>query len=99
MRLFTFFVDKVSLPSSQVTVAQEAPFHVAVPPGIDDKGASAAQTTSRPDLGKEPTVEVNLVRLAWARSGDKGDSSNIATIARRPEYVQTLRTALTPERM
>ena len=30
---------------------------------------------------------VPLVRLAWARSGDKGDTANIGVIARRPEYL------------
>lgn len=33
---------------------------------------------------------VPLVRLAWARSGDKGDNSNIGLIARRPEYLPIL---------
>jgi hypothetical protein len=47
----------------------------------------------------EDEVEVALSRLALARSGDKGNSSNIAIIARRPEYVPVLRRVLTPERM
>jgi len=39
------------------------------------------------------------VELAYARSGDKGDSSNIGVIARRPEFVAVLRKQLTPERV
>ena len=31
-----------------------------------------------------------LVALAWGRSGDKGDLSNIGLIARRPEWLPTL---------
>jgi hypothetical protein len=46
-----------------------------------------------------PTVEVPLIRLAYARSGDKGDSANIAIIARHPEYVPVLRREVTPERI
>ncbi|PHQ26915.1 terpene utilization protein AtuA [Marinobacter guineae] len=38
---------------------------------------------------------VSLVRLAWARSGDKGDHSNIGVIARHPEYVPFIEAALT----
>ncbi len=38
---------------------------------------------------------VPLVRLAWARSGDKGDHSNIGVIARHPEYVPFIEAALT----
>jgi hypothetical protein len=37
-----------------------------------------------------------LVRLAWGRSGDKGDSANIGIIARRPEFLPLLRAQLTP---
>jgi hypothetical protein len=47
----------------------------------------------------EATVDLPLLRLAYARSGDKGNSSNIAIIARRSEYLPLLRRELTPERM
>jgi len=40
---------------------------------------------------------VSLVELAWARSGDKGNISNIGVIARRPEYLPWIRRALTPD--
>ncbi len=42
-------------------------------------------------------VDVPLVRLAWARSGDKGDKANIGIIARRPEYLDPIRRALTED--
>lgn len=42
-------------------------------------------------------VEVDLVRLAWARSGDKGHLFNVAVIARKPEYLPYLKAALTPD--
>ena len=32
-------------------------------------------------------IAVPLERLAWARSGDKGDKANIGVIARRAEYI------------
>jgi hypothetical protein len=44
-------------------------------------------------------VEVPLVRIAWGRSGDKGDSSNIGIIARRPEWLPLLREQLTADRV
>ncbi len=40
---------------------------------------------------------VPLVRLAWGRSGDKGDTANIGIIARRAEFLPLLRAQLTPE--
>ena len=42
--------------------------------------------------GERTTVP--LVRLAWARSGDKGDHSNIGVIARRPDYLPYIEAAL-----
>jgi hypothetical protein len=47
----------------------------------------------------EECIEVPLVRVARARSGDKGDSSNIGVIARRPEWLPRLRSQLTEARV
>jgi hypothetical protein len=44
----------------------------------------------------EPMVDVPLVELAWARSGDKGLLSNIGVIARDPAWLPAIRAALTP---
>jgi len=44
-----------------------------------------------------PTKTVPLVKLAWGRSGDKGDLSNIGLIARRPEWLPLLWAQVTPE--
>jgi hypothetical protein len=44
------------------------------------------------DLGD--AVEVPLIRLAVARSGDKGDHSNIGVAARKPEYLPYIKAAL-----
>ena len=46
-----------------------------------------------------PRVEVPLIRVAWGRSGDKGDSSNIGIVARRPEWLPLLREQLTEARV
>jgi hypothetical protein len=42
-------------------------------------------------------VAVDLVLLAWARSGDKGQLFNVAVIARQPDWLPLLKAALTPE--
>ena len=39
---------------------------------------------------------VPLIALAWGRSGDKGDVSNIGLIARRPEWLSLLWAQITP---
>ena len=42
-------------------------------------------------------ADVALGKLAWGRSGDKGDTANIGVIARRPEFVPVISAALTPQ--
>ena len=44
-------------------------------------------------------IELPLIRVAWGRSGDKGDNSNIGIIARHPRLLPFLRGQLTPERV
>jgi hypothetical protein len=99
VRLFTFFLDKSVLgrPKLQIgdgpTVEVDVPFdggYVAPQPN------SVASTDGIPD---EVMVDMPLARLAYARSGDKGNSSNIAIIARKPEYLPLLRREVTPERV
>ena len=54
-----------------------------------------------PGCDTSPTGEgwrrVPLIELAWARSGDKGDTSNIGVIARHPDDLPLLREQLTPD--
>ena len=44
-------------------------------------------------------MKVSLLRLAHARSGDKGDTANVGVIALRPEYYPVLVEQLTIERV
>jgi hypothetical protein len=98
IRLFTLFIDKTRLAAPIVSLAGES-FTVAVPVGVaEDTPPPIPPVDEAPrDRGEE--VEVPLIRLALARSGDKGDSANIAIIARHPALVSVIRRAVTPERM
>ena len=40
---------------------------------------------------------VPLIKLAWARSGDKGNHANIGVIARHPDYLPFIDAALTEQ--
>lgn len=64
-------------------------------------GAGRTTEVVRPAIEPAATqaemVPVELIRLAWGRSGDKGSLFNVAVIARRPEWVGWLAAALTPE--
>ena len=44
-------------------------------------------------------TRIQLVHLAHARSGDKGDTANVGVIAYEPEHYDLLRTELTAERV
>ena len=43
----------------------------------------------------QKTVSLPLVKLAFARSGDKGNKANVGVIARRPEYLPYIYAGLT----
>ena len=45
----------------------------------------------------EATEPVRLSKLAWGRSGDKGNDANIGIVARRPEYLPWIWHALTED--
>ena len=98
IRLYTFFVDKARVGALRVQIGGDEPFAVSVPDagGYVPATAAAAPAAAPPT---EPMVEVPLLQVAHARSGDKGDSSNIAIYCRKPEYAAHLRSVLTPERI
>lgn len=93
--IFLFLIDK-STVTPRVTfegVTRDVPVAAGIPPTTD---APASRMPVRAPAAGEG-VPVDLVRLAWARSGDKGHLFNVAVIARRPEYLPYLQAALTPE--
>jgi hypothetical protein len=97
IRQFAFLVDKTWLQPQLAIAGENVP--VAVPAGQapvppPDPVAAVAPLEPRPDWPQVP-----LLQLAWARSGDKGDQSNIGVIARRPEWLPWLRAQLTEERV
>ena len=97
IRLFHVLVPKADVPVT-VTFGGETR-EVAIPPGTDSP-ASGAQPLAEALVEPEgETVEVPLVRLAWARSGDKGNHANIGIIARRPEFLEPIEGQVTAERV
>ena len=107
IKVFSFLVPKARVPL-QVRMGGLVEAVVAGPVGVacaDDPQEpgdrcdaidGAAPPLPALDAG---SVTVPLVRLAWARSGDKGDDANIGVIARQPEYLPILRAQLTAQRV
>jgi hypothetical protein len=100
IRLFTLFIDKSLLAPPTVSMGDDR-IEVAVPPGAQAPAPPPPSPVEAapPPVDAGETVEVPLMRLALARSGDKGDSANIAIIAREPAYLPTIRREVTPARM
>ena len=90
-----FLLDKRELSVGFVIDGQRTEVPIPRPGG---KAPSAATSTPAdwidPD---EPMVDVPLIKLAWARSGDKGNLSNIGVIARRSEWLPLIWARVTPE--
>jgi hypothetical protein len=97
IRQFAFMIDKTRLQPR--VVIGESVIDIAVPSGqaaIDAPGPEVPHASAEPATD---AVEVPLIRVAWARSGDKGDASNIGVIARRAEWLPLLRAQLTEARV
>ena len=104
VRLFSFTVPK-SRVASLMTLGDGAAQTIAVPAGRaydpDAKPATAlpaAWTRAAPEHSADE-VEVPLIRIAVARSGDKGDTSNIGVIARSEALLPYLLREVTAERV
>ncbi|NMV38942.1 acyclic terpene utilization AtuA family protein [Ralstonia insidiosa] len=95
IKQYAFLIDKARV-QPRVTLLGGESFDVAVPTGGAPLEATTAATVAAA-LPTGPTREVQLIELAYARSGDKGDTSNIGVIARRPEDLPLLRAQLTED--
>lgn len=92
---FLFLIDKRTAAATMTIRGKSCVVPVASGEPLVPRGPA-------PGIAKTPqpltdAVPVDLVRLAWARSGDKGQLFNVAVIARQPEWLPFLRAALTAE--
>src|SRR5450432_330490 len=99
IRLYTFFVEKTAVAAPRVLLDHQT-IVVDIPGGdAVNSPSTEPRCPAATEMPEGPTIKIPLIRLAHARSGDKGDSSNIAIIARDPIFVPILRRELTAERM
>ncbi|MGY1449008.1 acyclic terpene utilization AtuA family protein [Pseudomonas chlororaphis] len=94
IRLFSFLIDK---NACTLEVEMAGQHHRVELPELDSLDASAlpAPHAVASPVGRAD-ASVALVKLAVARSGDKGNHSNIGVMARAPEYLPWIAEALTP---
>ncbi|WP_394558948.1 acyclic terpene utilization AtuA family protein [Aquipseudomonas alcaligenes] len=95
IRLFSFLVDKSACELAVEINGERSP--VALP-RIDafDPAQIAAEVAAPAPTGLADAT-VPLIKLAVARSGDKGNHSNIGVMARQPEYLPWIAEALGKE--
>ena len=84
VRLFSFTLEKSLLPI-RVEIDGKL-IKCNDPAGIAFDVKSIVRPSIEP-ISTSDLVEVPLVKLAWARSGDKGNKANIGLIARKAEYL------------
>jgi Acyclic terpene utilisation family protein AtuA len=90
-----FLIPKSSVALTVTVDGTPAP---VPPPATDAKLLEAsAPAFPRAPENVDHALTVPLIRLAWARSGDKGNLFNVAVIARNPDFLPYIAAALTPE--
>ena len=97
IRLFSFLLPKEQI-STTVDI-DDKQFEVETHTSKLNHNYSISKASSLSDKLDTTDTEVALIKLAYARSGDKGDHANIGVIARKPEYLPYIRDSLTPKRV
>lgn len=93
IKQFAFLLPKAdAVPCVTVDGRTE---EIVVPAGISAPLSAGADAELVCPPLPEDAVTVPLIRLAYGRSGDKGDSANVGLIARRPEYLPWIASQVT----
>ncbi|MGE8099851.1 acyclic terpene utilization AtuA family protein [Pseudomonas fluorescens] len=94
IRLFSFLIDK---NTCALEIDLQGQRHPCALPALDHLDvADLPVPFDPPKPHGRADASVALVKLAVARSGDKGNHSNIGVMARAPEYLPWIAEALTP---
>ncbi len=95
VRAFSFLLEKKKVPVVLQINNQLVPIEL---PDVTCDSMSIVRP-DEPEYPKidTPMVSVPLIKLAWGRSGDKGDNVNIGVIARKSEYIPFIWHTLTED--
>ncbi len=94
IKLFSFLIDK-----NQVSVEidfEGKRYPVEIPQGVSTEQLPTLKAGENA-VYQGDEIEVPLIEIAHARSGDKGNHSNIGVIARKADYLPWIRAALTEQ--
>ncbi|MDC4448709.1 DUF1446 domain-containing protein [Acinetobacter baumannii] len=94
IKLFSFLINK-----NQINVEIDfdgSRYPVEIPQGVSTEQLPTL-TAGENAVYQGDEIEVPLIEIAHARSGDKGNHSNIGVIARKADYLPWIRAALTEQ--
>ncbi|HCH7478303.1 TPA: DUF1446 domain-containing protein [Acinetobacter baumannii] len=94
IKLFSFLIDKNQLNIEIDFEGQR--YAVEIPQGVSTEQLPTL-TAGESAVYQGDEIEVPLIEIAHARSGDKGNHSNIGVIARKADYLPWIRAALTEQ--
>ena len=111
IRQYAFLLDKSALQPVVVMDGERKPVEIALNVVAELTSARVEPVETPANLGQAQgerglvserasegeTVTVPLIQLAYARSGDKGDTSNIGIIARQPAFLPFIKASVTEE--
>lgn len=101
IRLYSCLVPKSTVQVS--VLCSESESAVETPVTVPCFGGRIPDAQTNDDA--QPTHDINqefivpLIKLAYARSGDKGNHANIGVIARHPEFLPFIKQALSTDRV
>jgi len=96
VRLFSYLTPKEEIAIQIHIDGQSIDFSDSPGQAFDPSTIARPPAPELPAISDQ-MVTVPLIRLAWARSGDKGNKANIGVIARDPVFLPFLWAALTPD--
>jgi Acyclic terpene utilisation family protein AtuA len=96
IRQYAFLLDKTALQPAVVMDGERTLVDIAA--HVTNAAAEPTPVRPEPVEGLQgDTLTVPLIQLAYARSGDKGDTSNIGIIARQPDFLPYIKASVTEQ--
>ena len=96
VRLFSYLTPKGELSATIEMDGSESKLSDAPGRKLDPAKIARSPEPDQPDMS-DGLIEVPLIKLAWARSGDKGNKANIGVIARDAQYLPYIWAALSEQ--
>ena len=97
--MFSFLARKETATPRLTVDGRALAFEAPTAGALPKPAPAASYGSDPPQMPAGRRIDVPLIALAYARSGDKGDSANIGVIARRPEFIALIGEEVTAERV